>query len=265
MPPLEEQNQIVKYLDCKTKQIEEYVQAKEKEIEALLELKKSNIIQAVTKGINNSKLDETKLYWYPKKPVNWTLKRAKFIFKKENRIVKPEYETVTCFRDGEVTLRKNRRITGFTESLQENGYQGVMPGDLVIHVMDAFAGAVGVSDSEGKSTPVYNVCNPTIEGINNYFYAYFIRFMAWSGYIVSLSKGIRERSTEFRFDIFGNQFLPIPPIEEQNAIVEYIDKTTATIQKKINTIQKEIELLKELRTKLISDVVTGKVDVREVV
>lgn len=261
-PPLEDQEQIVKYLDCKTKKIDEYISVKEKEINALFELKKSNIIKAVTKGISKSKLEETELYWYPMKPINWKLERAKYIFKKENRIVKPEYETVTCFRDGEVTLRKNRRTTGFTESLQENGYQGVMPGDLVIHVMDAFAGSIGVSDSEGKSTPVYNICNPKIEGINNHYYAYFLRFMAWSGYIVSLSKGIRERSTEFRFEIFGNQFLPIPPIDEQNAIVAYIDKTTLEIEKQIDSIKKEITLLKDLRTKTISDVVTGKIDVR---
>ena len=62
---------------------------------------------------------------------------------------------VTCFRDGVVTLRKNRRLSGFTEAIFEFGYQGVQKGDLVIHAMDAFAGAIGVSDSDGKSTPVY--------------------------------------------------------------------------------------------------------------
>ncbi|MCX9076370.1 MAG: hypothetical protein OIN84_00190, partial [Candidatus Methanoperedens sp.] len=61
--------------------------------------------------------------------------------------MRPSDETVTCFRDGVVTLRKNRRLEGFTESLKEIGYQGVRKGDLVIHAMDAFAGAVGVSDS----------------------------------------------------------------------------------------------------------------------
>lgn len=199
---------------------------------------------------------ETGLYWYEKIPCNWKLQKAKYLFNKESRPLKPEYETVTCFRDGEVTLRKKRRTTGFTESLQENGYQGVMPGDLVIHVMDAFAGATGVSDSEGKCTPVYNICTAKIAGINNYFYAYFLRFMAWSGYIVSLSKGIRERSTEFRFDVFGNQFLPIPPISEQNTIVRYLDYKTKQIDEFVSAKEKEITLLEEFKRSLISDYVS---------
>jgi len=77
-----------------------------------------------------------------------------------NRPVRPEDEVVTCFRDGVVTLRKNRRVRGFTEAIYELGYQGIRRGDLVIHAMDAFAGAVGVSDSDGKGTPVYAVCQP---------------------------------------------------------------------------------------------------------
>lgn len=67
---------------------------------------------------------------------------------------------MTCFRDGTVTLRKNRRLRGYTEATVEHGYQGIRKGDLVIHGMDAFAGAIGVSDSDGKGTPVYNVCQP---------------------------------------------------------------------------------------------------------
>lgn len=208
---------------------------------------------------------ETGLYWYEKIPCNWKLQKAKYLFNKETRPLKPEYETVTCFRDGEVTLRKNRRTTGFTESLQENGYQGVMPGDLVIHVMDAFAGATGVSDSEGKCTPVYNICTAKIAGINNYFYAYFLRFMAWSGYIVSLSKGIRERSTEFRFDVFGNQFLPIPPISEQNAIVKYLDYKTKQIDEFVSAKENEIESLQELKKSLVADAVTKGISGEELV
>ena len=56
-----------------------------------------------------------------------------------------------------MTLRKNRKNDGFTNALKEHGYQGIRIGDLVIHNMDAFAGAIGVSDSNGKSTPVYSV------------------------------------------------------------------------------------------------------------
>lgn len=90
--------------------------------------------------------------WIGEIPSHWGLRRAKYMFNKEKREVRDIDDVVTCFRDGEVTLRKNRRTTGFTESFTEIGYQGVRKGDLVIHQMDAFAGSIGVSDSDGKCT-----------------------------------------------------------------------------------------------------------------
>ena len=98
--------------------------------------------------------------WIGEIPSHWGLRRAKYMFNKEKREVRDIDDVVTCFRDGEVTLRKNRRTTGFTESFTEIGYQGVRKGDLVIHQMDAFAGSIGVSDSDGKCTSVYHCCTP---------------------------------------------------------------------------------------------------------
>ena len=182
----------------------------------------------------------TGLAWLPEVPQGWELCRGKFLFEKMNRLVRPQDEVITCFRDVEVTLRKNRRLEGFTESLKEIGYQGVRKGDLVIHVMDAFAGSVGVSDSDGKSTPVYRVCVPKKTGISNYYYAHIVRVMAKSGYIQSLYRGIRERSSDFRFDVFGNQFLPIPPLAEQREIVAYLDAEGAKTDKAIAAVTRQV-------------------------
>ena len=96
------------------------------------------------------------LKWLADIPAHWRTERAKWLLKKMKRSVRDTDEVVTCFRDGVVTLRKNRRTEGFTESIQEMGYQGIRGGDLVIHAMDAFAGAIGVADSDGKGTPVYS-------------------------------------------------------------------------------------------------------------
>ena len=92
---------------------------------------------------------ETSVPWLEQLPAHWKIERAKWLFQKMDRPVRESDEVVTCFRDGTVTLRKNRRMTGFTESLKEIGYQGIRRGDLVIHAMDAFAGAIGVADSDG--------------------------------------------------------------------------------------------------------------------
>jgi len=201
------------------------------------------------------KYRDSEVLWCRKVPQHWESHRAKFLFKKMNRPIREDDDVVTCFRDGIVTLRKNRRTKGFTESLKEIGYQGIRKGDLVIHQMDAFAGAVGVSDSDGKGTPVYSVCYPKKELEPEYF-AHLVREMARNEYILSLAKGIRERSTDFRFDTFGAQLLPFPPLTEQQQISRYLDWQTAKINKFIKAKKKLIALLKEQKQNVINEAVT---------
>ena len=199
--------------------------------------------------------------WLGEVPEHWRTERAKWLFRKMDRPVKESDEVVTCFRDGTVTLRKNRRVRGFTESLKEIGYQGIRRGDLVIHAMDAFAGAVGVSDADGKGTPVYSVCEPGPIAVSHY-YAYAIREMARSQWIQALAKGIRERSTDFRFEGFGSQPVPLPPLAEQAAIVRFLDHADRRIRRYIRAKQKLIKLLEEQKQAIIHQAVTGRIDVR---
>lgn len=197
--------------------------------------------------------------WLGKIPAHWELHRGKNLFKKMERPVRPSDEVVTCFRDGVVTLRKNRRTQGFTESLKEIGYQGIRKGDLIIHQMDAFAGAVGVSDSDGKGTPVYSVCLPK-KGLNTHYYAFLVREMSRTEYITSLAKGIRERSTDFRFDAFSSLFLPVPSSIEQINITRFLRLKTAQITTFIKNKHAFIFLLKEQKQNIINRAVTRGLD-----
>ena len=128
--------------------------------------------------------------------------------------------------------------------------------------MDAFAGAIGVSDSDGKSSPVYSACVPQ-SGIkvNPKYYAYYLRNLAINGFIESLAKGIRERSTDFRYDDFAELSLPMPNKSSQNKIVDYIESQHSKINTAINQLDKQIEKLKEYKTTLINNAVTGKIKV----
>jgi type I restriction enzyme, S subunit len=263
LPPKNEQTRIAEFLDKKTIQIEHAIAQKERQIELLKERRQILINSAVTHGLDpNGKLKNSGIQWIGEIPEHWETKKAKFLFKKEERYVGKQDEIVTCFRDGQVTLRKNRKTEGFTNALKEHGYQGVRKGDLVIHNMDAFAGAIGVSDSDGKSTPVYSICTPIDKELTNcYYYAFFLREMARRGFIESLAKGIRERSTDFRFNDFSILFLPVPPIIEQNMIVVYIEKITFKIANMVTCKVKEIEKLKEYKATLINAAVTGKIKV----
>lgn len=189
-------------------------------------------------------------------PAHWDLKRTKFLFERQNRPPRECDETVTAFRDGQVTLRINRRTEGFTQSLKEIGYQGVRCGDLVVHAMDGFAGAIGVSDSDGKCSPVYSICKP-IEGVaNSKYYGLYLRNLALDGYVESLAKGIRERSTEFRYAELKEVWLPEPPVAEQLQIANFLDHETAKIDNLIDKQQQLIKLLKEKRQAIISHAVT---------
>ena len=207
------------------------------------------------------KYKDSGIAWIREIPEHWKVKKGKNLFKKEERPVRDNDEIVTCFRDGEVTLRSNRRIDGFTNAMKEVGYQGVRRGDLVIHNMDAFAGAIGVSDSDGKSTPVYSVCTPknNVEA-NVYYYAYLLRSYALGGVIQSLAKGIRERSTDFRYKEFGDLYYQQPPIEEQQSIASYLDQKCGEIDKLITLQEEMITKLQSYKQSVITEAVTKGLD-----
>jgi len=210
----------------------------------------------MTEGLHPySEYKESDIPWARILPSNWQTERAKRLFTKMQRPVRAEDEVVTCFRDGKVTLRKNRRLRGFTEATAFSGYQGIRKGDLVIHGMDAFAGAIGVSDSNGKGTPVYNVCQPK-PGIHAAYYAHTVREMSRGQWILALAKGIRERSTDFRYETFGSQFVPLPPPDEQAAIVRFLDHANRKIDEFIRAKRKLIGLLNEQKQAIIHRAVT---------
>jgi type I restriction enzyme S subunit len=263
LPDYETQERIANYLDEETALIDDLI-AKQQRLLALLEEKRrATITHAVTRGLNPSvDLKETNIPWLGQIPVHWKLKKARYLFDRIKDVPRNGDDVVTAFRDGEVVLRSLRRTEGFTFADKEIGYQHVSKGDLVIHAMDGFAGAIGVSKSHGKMSPVCSICRPKDESkINTEYFAQLVRTMAKSDWLTAIAKGIRERSTDFRWADFANMEFPLPPPEEQSAIINSIqdeELKLATLKNKINV---QISFLKERRTSLISHAVTGKIKV----
>ena len=197
--------------------------------------------------------------WVGEIPTHWETVQPKYKLNRVTRPIDDEDEVITCFRDGVVTLRKNRREDGFTNSIKEHGYQQIHPGDLVVHEMDGFAGAIGISDSKGKSTPVYTVVEPDDRTDLKYI-AYLLREMSQTGKIESLARSIRERTTDFRWNMWSVIHFPFPSVKEQKLISRYLDKKTSQIDSLVEKIQKKSELLKEQRTSLINHYVTKGLD-----
>ncbi len=175
---------------------------------------------------------------------DWGRVTARRLFERARREPREHDGIVTAFRDGQVTLRLNRRVEGFTNAVEEIGYQGISAGDLVIHSMDGFAGAIGVSDSDGKASPVVH-CYVPLGDADQRYYAYLLRVLAQRGFITSLAKGIRERSTAFDVETFRSLLLPHPSLAEQRAIADYLDAETARIDALIAKKQQLIHLLEE--------------------
>ena len=225
LPPLPEQQAIADYLDDKCAQINNITATINEQIEVLKQYKKSVITEAVTKGLDpNAPMKDSGVEWIGRIPEHWEVIKGKYRLKLLNRPVKENDEVITCFRDGEVTLRSKRREDGFTISLQETGYQGINPGDLVVHGMDGFAGAIGISDSRGKATPVLNVLD-TKE--NKKFFMYYLRTLAFTEVFIALSTGIRVRSCDTNWNKLRQLVYLIPPLSEQQAIADYLgDKCT---------------------------------------
>ena len=256
IPTLQEQENIANFLDKKCGEIDRLISDIEKEIEVLTQYKKSIITETVTKGLDkNTKLKSTDIKWADKIPEHWNVKKGKYSLKYIIRPIKDSDDIITCFRDGEVTLRKNRREEGFTMADKEIGYQGINKGDLVVHGMDGFAGAIGISDSRGKASPVLNVLDTTE---NKKYIMYYLRSLAFNDVFTAMSTGIRVRSCDLRWNKLAELLYILPPIAEQNQIVDYLDKKINEINSVLEDKNKQLETLESYKKSILYEYVTGK-------
>jgi type I restriction enzyme S subunit len=261
LPPLPEQKMIAGYLDDEIGRIDKLIEKKTRFI-ALLKEKRLAFSDATVTGSGSAELRESGIPWASRIPAHWEVKKGKYLFQEMARPVNEDDEIITAFRDGQVCLRRKRRTDGYTFAVKEVGYQHIKRGDLVIHTMDAFAGAIGVSEDDGKATGEYAVCEPRSPDVSPEYYALLLRCMARRNYIYVLCPSVRERAPRFRFVRFAPVQLPVPPIEEQVRIVGEISKANERFDKLIEKTERSIALLKEKRAALITAAVTGKIDVR---
>lgn len=193
--------------------------------------------------------------WVKQIPSNWDIIKGRHLLFLPNRPVRPTDDVVTCFRDGEVILRSERRTEGFTMSDKEIGYQGINKGDIVIHGMDGFAGAMGVSKSTGKGSPVLIVCNPK-ENDSPQYIIYYLRSLAMTNVFLALATGIRERSCDLRWKKIAELPFLRPSFIEQQKIANYLDKVCGDVDEMIALQEQMIEELKAYKQSVITEAVT---------
>lgn len=161
-------------------------------------------------------------------PNHWTVERLDRLFKVVKEDAHVDDEPVSAFIDGVVTLRSNRPDAIIKGSGQEIGYKHLEKNDLVISGMNAHLGGLGISDSSGKCTPVYTILRKTRE-LNERYISYYLWHAARSGYIKSLVNAVRYNSADFGPETIKSFMVPVPTLEEQSQIADFLDNQIARI------------------------------------
>lgn len=266
LPPLDKQRRIADFLDFNVARIDALLRARRSQLALLSERHKSLLVGLVSghmskDGSVHRAEHADRGIMSRSAPRGWSALPLRRIMQKLNRPTRRGDTVVTAYRDGQVTLRSNRRDDGYTFSDVEAGYQGVEAGDLVFHALDGFAGAVGISDSRGKVSPVYHVCTMR-EGNDAQFMSLALRAMGLLGYLEVQAGNVRQRSVDFRsWETFGRLILPKPPMESQRRIAREIGDGHDWLEKATVTLNEQCRLLDERRQALIAAAIAEDVDV----
>ena len=263
VPPLSEQAAIVRFLDHADRRIRCYIRAKQSLITLLEEQKQAIIHQAVTRGLDpNVRLKPSGVEWLGDVPEHWDVRRNGRLFVQRNETGFPELPIL------EVSLNTGIRIRDFGNSDRKqimavrSEYKRAVKGDIAYNMMRMWQGAVGVIPVDGLISPAYVVARPLKGTESRYFSALFCTNV-YMAEVDKYSHGIVKDRNRLYWEDFKQMPTPYPPPDEQGCIVRYLDKTTAAIAIATDRAHRQIDLLREYRTRLIADVVTGKIDVRE--
>ena len=265
-PSILEQQQIISYLDEKTQQIDQLIQNKEQKIKLLQEKRTAVINQAVTKGLTPEvEMKDSGVEWIGQIPVGWEMIKVKYIFNliTEKAPKNHDMELLSLYTDIGVEPRKNLEQKGNKASTTDE-YWIVKEGDIIVNKLLAWMGAIARSSYNGVTSPAYDILRPVVD-IDSKFYHHLFRGGLYLTEFKRRSRGIMNMRLRLYFEELGQILVPCPNLDIQTKIVSYLDDKTQQIDDLIGKEQRKIELLKEYRQSLISDAVTGKIDVREAV
>ena len=248
VPPKPVQKFIAAYLDHKTTQIDNLILKKQKLIELLKEERAAIINQAVTKGLNpDAPMKDSGIEWLGEIPEKWEVKRLKFVsdFKSGNGI------TANLIKnDGEYAVYGGNGLRGYTSSYTHEGSY------VLIGRQGALCGNINYADGKFWASE-HAVVATLASDYNLFWFGELLRTMNLNQYSQSAAQ------PGLSVDHIKNLFIPVPYPNEQDVIAAYLDGKSTKIDQRISKIKEQIELLKEFRTALITEVVTGKIDIRD--
>ena len=266
IPPLPEQRAIVRYLDYVDGRIRRYVRAKRKLIALLEEERQAVVNQAVTRGLDpNVRLKPSGVEWLGDVPEHWeTARFSRQISIAEGQVdptVEP-YASMPLIAPSHLEARTGRLLNQETAS-----EQGAISSKYLCRTGDVIYSKIRPALAKVIVAPADCLCSADMYPLSprhslqaNYLFWLLLSeaFTAWS-----VLESERVAMPKINRATLNSYHLPIPPLDEQSAIVEYLDKSTADIDAAISPARRQVELVEEYRTRLIADVVTGKLDVRD--
>ena len=265
-PPLSEQTAIVRFLDHADRRIRRYIHAKQKLIGLLEEQKQAAIHRAVTRGLDpNVRLKPSGVEWLGDVPAHWERRRLKALLRPVDRRSLTGRETLLSVRRNQGVVIYADHFAHPSQSRSLVGFKLLKVGQLVVNRLQANNGLIVCSTLDGLVSPDYSVFDERLP-VQMRFLSDLCRTSSYRAHFRRESTGLGTGTAGF-LRLYDDKFLDtlvfLPPLLEQVAIVEYLDKAIATATT-ISRTRRQIELMEEYRTRLIANVVTGKLDVRRV-
>lgn len=264
-PDIKLQNKIANYLDNKCEQIDELVVSKKKQISLLEQQRQSIITEAVTKGLNpNVKMKDSGVEWIGENPEHWEEQKIKYLFYESNeRNFNEDATLLSLFTSIGVKPRSEMEEKGNKAQTVIN-YKIVRKGDIVVNKLLAWMGSIGLSEYNGVTSPDYDVYRSlNSDKVDELYYHYYFRNHYFKGDCFKYGRGIMMMRWRTYPDQLKSILVSVPPKEEQIQIANYIEEKEKELALTIKKIESSIQKLKEYRQSLIYEVVTGKIDVRD--
>jgi restriction endonuclease S subunit len=264
LPRRDDQDVVARYLDHASLRIGRAVNAKRALVAMLDERRRAISQELLTRGLNEPNASQhSGIEWLGHVPAHWDIRRAKRLYREVNeRSKRGEEPLLSVSHLTGVTPRTAKNVTMFM-AVTYAGHKLCRPGDLVINTMWAWMGALGVAFETGLVSPSYGVYRPLADSPLEPAYAdLLLRARPYIDEYTSRSTGIRASRLRLYADRFLSVPIVCPPAAEQLEIVDRVDTATRDLDVAIDSELREIELLDEYRTGLISDVVTGRRDVQ---
>jgi type I restriction enzyme S subunit len=262
-PPRDEQDAIVRFLEHANGRVERAIRAKKKLIALLHEQKQVIIHRAVTRGLDPSApLKPSGNVWLGDIPRNWQQHSLWTLSKVRIERNPGNLPLLSVFLDRGVIRYEEGGGQVHAPSLDLSNYQVVHVGDFVLNNQQAWRGSVGVSAHHGIISPAYIVLQIS-KRLDSKYANYLMRSPAMVDQFVAASKGVGDIQRQVFWPFLRIVQVPLPKVDEQKQIASHLDMATAGLNRAIAATDHDISLLREYRTRLIADVVTGKLDVRE--